>query len=1364
VNNVTKSQASISMPKGITALSSLLLAALAALFVFVPLADAASTRSELPALSNVGATGTGDVTTGSSKITNVTTSTGAFKAGQTISGTGLPASAVISAVEPGTIELSVVATATNVSVNLTANSFNRPCGAATDAFGDLYVSEGASKFKIYSPGGTLLTEFLGAGFHCSLAVDSSGEIFAATTPVGGLNKYKPSEYPPTAARGSGDLSAGSNQITNITTSSGTFNVGQLIKGIGVPANAKITAVGAGTLTLSANATVSGSSVPLISGTAYATDGSLPIASGSAVAVAVDPKTQHIFVAEAIKEQQAAAFSGMATGDTFTLGNLPASCSDSTTAEITYNLTSGTRNNNIKAALEAKCGVNFAVAGTTVATITFQGKYAGMDVGQLTCTASSGSCSLSTTVEGDGRISSYEANGTVLSNTIGTGVADAVYTGVDVYGATGRVYAVDKAHNKAYIFDPTGATVLKEVDGSESPTGAFVGMETAALAVDQSNGNFLVSDIKGHGVVDEFSAGGKYIDQISHTPAFVEANPSDIAVDSSASSAKGNVYVTSGAGIGGSSYAYGPLSPTPKLSVTKSGTGAGTVTSSLNGLTDEGIVCGVNCEQEYAEGEVVTLSATPDGGSTFKEWTGACTGAGTCEVTMSTAKTVNAEFSGAASPPAVTNVNPDEGPAAGGTSVTITGTNLTGATEVKFGTNNATAVNVVSATEVTATSPAGTGTVDVTVTTPAGTSPNTAADDFTYNAAPVPPAVTNVNPDEGPAAGGTSVTITGTNLTGATEVKFGTNNATAVNVVSATEVTATSPAGTGTVDVTVTTPAGTSPNTAADDFTYVAAPAAPAVTALNPTKGPAAGGNQVEITGTNLTDATKVEFGTTAVNAPFAENTATKIKVNAPAHAAGAVDVTVTTAGGTSANTAADNYTYVALPAITGVSPSKGPLAGGNTVTVTGTNLNEATFKFGANSATGVLITGGGTGATMTAPAGAAGTVDVIATTPGGTSANTAADNYTYVAGPSVTALNPTKGPSAGGNQVEITGTNLTDATKVEFGTTTVNAPFAENTATKIKVNAPAHAAGAVDVTVTTAGGTSANTAADNYTYVALPAITGLSPDDGPTAGGNSVTITGTNLNATTGVKFGASNATGFTVDSATQITATAPAGAAGTVDITVTTAGGTSGTSANSKYAYVAPHALTVNKSGSGAGSVTCNGTSCASTYPHGSEVTLAASADAGSTFAGWTGGGCSGTGSCVVTVNGDTAVTATFTANPVPPVGPPAPAPAPPAPEGEGTPKVNGTAPVSGGKASLTIACKGGACQGTLKLTAKIGGKKKAIGSASYSIVAGESKTIKVKLTGAAKKELAKGKTIKAQLSGKGLKGTVKLKPPKKK
>lgn len=172
----------------------------------------------------------------------------------------------------------------------------------------------------------------------------------------------------------------------------------------------------------------------------------------------------------------------------------------------------------------------------------------------------------------------------------------------------------------------------------------------------------------------------------------------------------------------------------------------------------------------------------------------------------------------AGPPAVTSISPNNGPVTGGTIVTITGTSFTGATSVKFGSINATSFTVNSATSITATAPAGAGTVDVTVTTAVGTSPASPADGFTYNL-PMP-SIISVSPNTGPTTGGTAVTISGTNFTGTTSVKFGSSNATSFTVISATQLSAIAPPGSlGTVDVTIRTPGGTSAVNSADQFSY-----------------------------------------------------------------------------------------------------------------------------------------------------------------------------------------------------------------------------------------------------------------------------------------------------------------------------------------------------------------------------------------------------------------------------------------------------------------------------------------------------------------------------------------------------------------
>jgi len=110
-----------------------------------------------------------------------------------------------------------------------------------------------------------------------------------------------------------------------------------------------------------------------------------------------------------------------------------------------------------------------------------------------------------------------------------------------------------------------------------------------------------------------------------------------------------------------------------------------------------------------------------------------------------------------------------------------------------------------------------------VTVSAQTSATSGADQFTYAAAPT---VSSIAPSGGPAAGGTVVTITGTNFSttpGATAIAFGSGVGSSVTCASATSCTATSPAGVGTVDVTASIGGLTSATSSADQFSYTAGP-------------------------------------------------------------------------------------------------------------------------------------------------------------------------------------------------------------------------------------------------------------------------------------------------------------------------------------------------------------------------------------------------------------------------------------------------------------------------------------------------------------------------------------------------------------
>ena len=167
---------------------------------------------------------------------------------------------------------------------------------------------------------------------------------------------------------------------------------------------------------------------------------------------------------------------------------------------------------------------------------------------------------------------------------------------------------------------------------------------------------------------------------------------------------------------------------------------------------------------------------------------------------------------AAVAPTITSFTPAGGPV--GTVVTITGTNFCGATQVLFNATPATVYTVVSGTSITATVPAGATSGLIHVTTPVAP-PADSATSFGVGAAPT---ITSFTPASGST--GTSVTITGTNLTGVTAVKF--NGTTATFTPStATSVVAKVPAGATTGKITVTTPVATA--TSATDFTVVAGP-------------------------------------------------------------------------------------------------------------------------------------------------------------------------------------------------------------------------------------------------------------------------------------------------------------------------------------------------------------------------------------------------------------------------------------------------------------------------------------------------------------------------------------------------------------
>lgn len=351
------------------------------------------------------------------------------------------------------------------------------------------------------------------------------------------------------------------------------------------------------------------------------------------------------------------------------------------------------------------------------------------------------------------------------------------------------------------------------------------------------------------------------------------------------------------------------------------------------------------------------------------------------------------------------------------------------------------------------------------------------------------------------------------------------------------------------------------------------PAAPTVTNVAPRSGSTLGGDIITITGTNFLGSATLDFGSSS--ATFFIISSTQISATTPAESTGNVHVTVTNPSGTSSTTSADTFAFaVPLPVVASVSPNFGSVLGGDSITVTGVRFTGATVvDFG--SSTAAFTVGSDTVLTAITPAEALGTIDIIVTTPGGTSAIVPADQFTFGGIPSVTNVIPRTGSTVGGDSINITGTGFVGVGSVSFGSS--SAAFAVNSPTSITALTPAESAGTVDVRVANGFGVSPIFGTDTFTFMlpGAPTVTSILPRSGTTAGGDTVTISGSSLGGASVVQFGATTAASYVVNSTSLITAVTPAHTAGVVDVTVTTPSGTSATSGADQFSFEAAPTVT---------------------------------------------------------------------------------------------------------------------------------------------------------------------------------------------
>lgn len=529
-------------------------------------------------------------------------------------------------------------------------------------------------------------------------------------------------------------------------------------------------------------------------------------------------------------------------------------------------------------------------------------------------------------------------------------------------------------------------------------------------------------------------------------------------------------------------------------------------------------------------------------------------------------------------PVVSAITPSQGTAAGGTSVAITGDNLANAV-VKFGAATASPGTLsADGRTLTVRTPVGTvGPVDVTVTTLGGSVVRTGG--FTY-LTPMPE-VWSKDILSGTVNGGTTMTITGRWLTGATATVGGVAATNVAVVAGGGSMTLKTPPGVpGPVDVSVTTPGGTA--TLFEKYTYLTERAI--ISTVSPTSAVNDSAATITLTGQYLWGA-RVYFGSVEALPVTVAPDGRSLTTTLPYRLPGKADITVATSFATP-TVLADGFTYLPpRPTLTNISPTTGPLAG-TTITLTGTSFTTgSTVSFGSTVVTPTNIASDGKTLTVTAPSSAsAGTVQVSVTTPVGT---TASQSFTYMRAPVISSLSATEGPLTGNTTVDIIGTDFTGTVSVTIGGTAVSGFQVLDNGTRIRLTTPAGTAGNVPVRVTTPGGVSTGSA--SFTYVAAPVLSSITPAIGPQAGGQSVTLAGTGLDRLVSLTIGGRAVTPVSNTGTSLVFVTPAATAEGSVTIDLVTSGG----AVSGGYTYVAAPQISGLNPAAGSfagGSVTISG------------------------------------------------------------------------------------------------------------------------------------------------------------------------------
>lgn len=482
---------------------------------------------------------------------------------------------------------------------------------------------------------------------------------------------------------------------------------------------------------------------------------------------------------------------------------------------------------------------------------------------------------------------------------------------------------------------------------------------------------------------------------------------------------------------------------------------------------------------------------------------------------------------------VTSVDINRGLSTGGQTRTLTGTgfaSVTGVTVCGVAVTSFTVVTPTTLTFVTAPNATlGTGSIVVTTTYVSSTLSN----GFTYHPAMQ---VTSTDVSSGPAAGGTTVVVSGSGffqvnsvtLNGTSVTSFVVDSLTQITCVTASKVLADGETG----DIVVTSPYTS--DTLVGAWTYWPAMT---VVSLDVSNGPTTGGTTVIVTGTGFYAVTSVTFNNIAV-ASYTVDSPTQITAVTGIGGLNGTGNVVVNSIYTSA-TKSSAWTYWQPMAVTTLSVSNGPRAGGTSVVVTGSgffSVTSVTFNgvavasYTVNSLTQITVV---TGAKVSSN-GDVGNVVVTSTYTSGTGTNL----WTYYPPMSIASIDVPNGITTGGATVVITGAGFYSVTGVTFVGAAV-ASFTVDSLTQITVTT-----GTSSVTSPTTGDvvvTSSYTSATGtnlWLYYPPVVVSSLDVSYGKVSGGTTVNITGSGFYSVNSVTFKGIEVLSKTVNSPTSITVT----------------------------------------------------------------------------------------------------------------------------------------------------------------------------------------------------------------------------------